>query len=140
MDILQSKSNSFTVLSLNCQSLNAKFDQLKIYLFENYNEHSIKINMLCLQETWLTADSDLSQFQIDGYNLISTGKSCSTHGGVAIYLHHKFNYNIIELTNSDLWDGQFLEVLIENEHNENKKVIVGNIYCPTGPLVENIYK
>ena len=32
INIIQSKKDTFTILSLNCQSLHAKFDLLKIYL------------------------------------------------------------------------------------------------------------
>lgn len=103
-----------------------------------YNENSPKISMICLQETWLAADSELSLLQIEGYNLISCGKSCSAHGGVAIYLHEQFKYKSIIIENSDIWDGQFLEIFIENINKETKRVLVGNVYRPPRPLVENI--
>ena len=32
VNILQSKTGIFTLLSLNCQSINAKFSELKIYI------------------------------------------------------------------------------------------------------------
>ena len=101
--ILQNKINSFTVLSLNCQALNAKHEQLKIYI-DSYNEKSTKISMICLQETWLMDGSDLSLLQIENYNLISKGKSCSAHGGVAIYLHKQFNFNVINIPDVRTWD------------------------------------
>ena len=47
---------------------------------------------MCIQETWLTDQSDVSLFKIDGYNLISQGKKCSAHGGLAIYLNDILNY------------------------------------------------
>ena len=135
--ILQNKINSFTVLSLNCQALNAKHEQLKIYI-DSYNEKSTKISMICLQETWLMDGSDLSLLQIENYNLISKGKSCSAHGGVAIYLHKQFNFNVINIPGSNIWDGQFLEIFIKSKFNETKKIIVGNIYRPPRQNTENI--
>ena len=67
------KQNDFTILSLNCQSLSAKIDGLKILV--KYVENSCKIGAICLQETWLSNDSDTSLLTIEGYNLISVGKN-----------------------------------------------------------------
>ena len=49
---LKGKNNYFTVLSLNTQSLNAKFDQLKISLYL-LQENSCHISAIRLQDTWL---------------------------------------------------------------------------------------
>ena len=135
---ISSTSNNFIVLSLNCQSLAAKFDQLQIYI-NTYNNFDYRLSAICLQETWLTADSDLSLFQIEGYNLISTGRSSSAHGGVAIYLHETLKFNLInEFISSDNWDGQFIEVLLGNDYSNVNKIIIGNLYRPPRQTVENI--
>ena len=119
--LLDSKRDAFIILSLNCQSLHAKFEYLRTYL-ESYNNY--KIGAVCLQETWLAADSDLSLLQLDGYNLISVGKSCSAHGGVAIYLHENFNFKIIDHgMSSDIWDGQIIEIFEESALVTNNKKI-----------------
>ena len=136
--LLETKSNIFSIISLNCQSLNAKFDQLKAYI-EMYNNDECKICAICLQETWLAADSDLSLLQIDGYQLISVGKSSSAHGGVAIYLHDSFSYSISQFSiDSDIFDIQLIEIPIENEYGESKTLHLGNIYRPPRPTSENI--
>ena len=75
------KQDEFCILSLNIQSLNAKFDELVILLHSLTN---CKFSAICIQETWLTDKSDLSLFKIDGYNCISQSKICSAHGGLAI--------------------------------------------------------
>jgi hypothetical protein len=138
IELLDSKTNIFTVISLNCQSLNAKFDQLTAYI-QMYNSSNSKICAICLQESWLTADSDLSLLQINGYQLISVGKSSSAHGGVAIYLHDTFSYKISDCCiDSDIFDMQFIEVLVENGHSEAKMLVLGNIYRPPRQTSENI--
>ena len=72
----------FKIMSLNCASINAKIDEIKIKLLEiQYN--GTEIHALCLQETWLSDDSDTSLLQIDGFNLIQ-GKICSAHAGLDI--------------------------------------------------------
>ena len=137
-EFISTTNDNFIVISLNCQSLAAKFDQLQIYI-NTYNDCHCRLSAICLQETWLSADSDLSLFQIEGYNLISSGKSSSAHGGVAIYLHETFKFKIIDkFISSDNWDGQFIEVLLGNNYNNVNKVIIGNLYRPPRQIVENI--
>ena len=131
--ILSDKNNNFSVLSLNCQSLNAKINELRIYL--QMFQSSIQFSAICLQETWLTTDADTTLLDIDGYTLISRGRSCSAHGGVAIYLCDRFSYKILNLLdNPDVWDGLFVEVS-SDEHT--KKIIIGNIYRPPRDILAN---
>ena len=86
MNFLTEKLNSFIIYSLNSQSLNAKYDTLKIQI-DNYNSlHDCEISAICFQGTWLTEDSDLRLLRLEGYNLIHLGKSCSAHSSLVIYL------------------------------------------------------
>ena len=126
-NLFKDKGNSFCILSLNCQSINAKFDQLNIKV-QQLKSNGYEFSAICLQETWLSSDSDTSLFKIDGYKLISQGKMCSSHGGLAIYISEKFNCSTIDLNiNSQMWEGQFIEIAnIES----NKSLIIGNVYRP----------
>ena len=134
---LEGKSSVFNLISLNCQSLKAKFDSLKYYI-ENYNNDSHKIKAICLQETWLAADSDLSMLHIPGYRLISKGRSCSAHGGVAIFLHESVKFKIIDLGyESDVCDSHFIEIHVNTSASETKVLVLGNIYRPPRQSVSN---
>ena len=73
-------SHNFRILTLNIESINAKFDELTIYI-EELSKINFKFSVICLQETWLSDDVDLSIFKIAGYDCISQGKSCSKKGG-----------------------------------------------------------
>ena len=87
------------------------------------------------KETWLTDQSDVSLFKIDDYNLISQGKICSAHGGLAIYLNVKLNYKYLTLYDkSDVFEAQFLELSGSDIH---KTVIIGNMYRPPSDLNKN---
>ena len=57
-NLFTDKADSFSILSLNCQSLNAKFEQInfKIQQLQSKGHEFIAI---CLQETWLSDDSDI---------------------------------------------------------------------------------
>ena len=80
---------------MNIQSLSAKFDDLVI-LLDQLNDDTRNIAIL-IQESWLNDDSDLSQLQIEGYSLITLGRVCSSHSGLAIYLNDIYKYSILPL-------------------------------------------
>ena len=124
-DLFLKKGNIFNILSLNCKSINAKFDQINIKLQELKN-NGYEFSTIYLQETWLSDNSDTSRFMINGYTLISQCKICTTHGGLAIYLCNKYDYNSINIyQNSQVWEGEFIEIIGKQT---DKKVILGNIY------------
>ena len=74
------------VLSMNIQSLSAKFGDLVI-LLDQLNDDTRNIAAILIQESWLNDDSDLSQLQMEGFSLITLGSVCSSHSGLAIYLN-----------------------------------------------------
>ena len=139
IQLMANKKGKITLLSLNCQSLNAKIDQLRIFL-ECLIYVSCSIDIICLQESWLHETADVSHLQLEGYTLISRGKSCSAHGGVVIYLSKKFTFHILPFqSNSNSWDGLFIEVKSKNSKSpeNDKKIVVGNIYRPPRNLTAN---
>jgi len=137
-EVMTNRHNVFTILSLNAQSLNAKIDQLKIYI-EYYSRNDIYFSAICLQETWLKDESDFSLLQIPGYSVIHKSSSCSLHGGVAIYLRDSFSYTELDLDeSSEVWDGLFIKVEINNRSNRNsKRLVLGNIYRPPRDIIDN---
>ena len=139
IEVSKSKKKVFSLITLNCQSLNAKFTELNLFLQEIINS-SCHIDALCLQETWLSDNSDTSLFDIDGYTLISKGKASSRHGGVAIYLSDNFCFKILPFeSRSNIWDGLFIEIHETVDHviGNKKKLIIGNIYRPPRNRVDN---
>ena len=118
--------NIFKVMSLNCQSLTAKIDQLKIYI-ETLKEKGCEFDAICLQETWIHESIDIDMFHLDGYHFIHKIKSCSSHGGLAIYLRDTYNYCLLNSTNNyNTWENQFIKVEIDpRTHNS---LILGNLY------------
>ena len=120
-------TKKFSVLSVNIQSINAKFDKL-LALITYLNDNNFMFSAICIQESWLKQGQDISLFQIPGYNLINQPKVCSEHGGLIIYLKREYTHNVRDLyKSSDIWEGLFIDVFHENT---NKKITIGNIYRP----------
>lgn len=85
--------NKFSLLSINIQSINPKFDKLAT-LLTMLKENNFIFSTICIQETWLTQNHDTSILNLPGYNLIHQGKICSEHGGLITYLKEDFTYSI----------------------------------------------
>ena len=107
-EMLQSSifnKNGLSILSLNCQSLHAKFDYIRL-LVDKFAANNCPPQVLCLQASWFSSDTDLSPYRIPGYHIISTGHYASNHGGLVIYVHvsEKWSYKVKNSqTESQIW-------------------------------------
>ena len=125
-DTLSDNASTFSLLSINIQSLNSKFDELQIIIDDVNSKVKNNVSAIVIQETWFSDTSDLSLFEIDGYNLINQKAVCSRHAGLCIYLHCDFNYNILPLyKESHFWEGLFIEIFSDKYCG---KIKIGNIY------------
>ena len=129
--------NRLSILSLNCQSLHAKFDYIKL-LIEKFMHNNCPLQVLCLQETWISSGTDLSPYIIPGYHLILTPHYASSHGGLLIYLSEKWDYTIKSNdTVSKLWERQIIEIFDPNKKLQ-RKIVIGNIYRPPHNSTDNL--
>ena len=123
----------FSILSTNIATINAKFNELELFVNDLF-DIGFYFSAICIQESWLGSDDDLSLFQLKDYHCISQGKSCSSKGGLIIYLHIHFDYKVIPANeNSQEWECQLVEI---RGKSLRKKVILGNIYRPPRYTVE----
>ena len=123
--LYQSKSN-LSIISLNAQSINAKFDEFLIAINEINKKKQHKISIICIQESWLSSDSDSSLFNIPNYQLVAKGTYCSNHGGLLTDVHIDFyceNITINDVTT--VWENLFIK--ITHKTSGSKTQIIGNI-------------
>ena len=52
IETLQNKKGTFTVLSVNCQSIKAKYDKI-LLLIEQLKQYDLYFSIICLQISWL---------------------------------------------------------------------------------------
>ena len=90
------KENKFNIFSLNIQSIRAKLNEFQI-LLSQLKLKNFEFSAICFQETWLMDEAYLSLLQLPCYTLISQSTICSSHGGLAIYLHDTFNYTLLPI-------------------------------------------
>ena len=80
-------NNTLSIMSLNCQSINAKFDEIQLFIDRINTSGSLGI--LCLQESWTNINKDISLFELPGYTLYHQGKQSCKHGGLLVYAHNR---------------------------------------------------
>ena len=134
MNSLKKRDRSFTTLSLNIESLRAKFTQLST-LIHTLTDNDCHLDAILIQETWLTdiqcKNETLELYNIPGYQAIPLGRQCGRKGGLMIYLNEIYSYTPRQLyTPSIHWEGLFID--ITHKHNEvlPNKIILANIYRP----------
>ena len=126
---LTSYKNGFSVLSLNAQSLAAKFDSISI-LISDLLANGYEFSVICIQETWISKEKDTSLFCLPNYYFEHTPARTSLHGGAALYINKKYSYTITDnFSTSETFDGILAEI---SGHNLLKPVTIMNIYKPPG--------
>ena len=118
---------NFNMLSLNTQSINAKFNAFVAFL-EIVKQQNVHFHAICIQETWLSENSDLSLLQLNGFTCFSQGRQCSSHGGMITYIDTNINASVINMGITSLV-GKGLFVKIQGMEN-TKDIIIGNICRP----------
>ena len=63
-NLYESKSN-LSILSINPQSINAKFDEFKIAIEQLSYKHPVHI--ICVQETWIDSNCNTCIFELPNY-------------------------------------------------------------------------
>ena len=112
-NVLHNANSKISMLSLNCQSINAKFDKLKIFLCDVNKDHPISV--ICIQESWGHEEMEMSYFSPSNYSMVYKNRRLSTHGGLILYIHDDFAFK--ELNNeiaisheSNLFESSFIEL------------------------------
>ena len=100
----------FGVLSLNAQSIQAKFSNLEAFIALMHSQ-DIHFPVICIQETWLNDNSRLPLVSLNGYQTFHSNASSSTHGGLITYVDEKYDVSVIKkIEMSTIWDGLFLKL------------------------------
>ena len=122
-------NNHFSILSLNCQSINAKFDNISILIETLRKESGFFFGVICIQETWLSKHSvDADTFSIPNYKKpLDLPASCSKHGGLICYVHESLQAEIVKVSEkSQLFEG----IVIEISGRGINPTLIANFYRP----------
>ncbi len=106
---LQRFKKGLTIGTLNINRLHPKLVQLSALL------HLMKINILAVNETWLSDSIDCGEMKVPGYQILRQDRTMSNNaknktsgGGVALYINADINFtHMLDLNNPNLeldWD------------------------------------
>ena len=117
------KSKGIRLAHINLRSLPQKLDQLRCLL------HDKPIDILSVNETFLTSDITDDDLCISGYCIYRKDRGSRHCGGVALYIND--NFNCIPLNSNDIPNADRVECLwLQITRNKRKPVVVGTMYRP----------
>ena len=123
--LAKEKKNSFSILSTNIQSVNAKFSEIEAFI-EEISTVNFKFSIICFQETWIDESEDISLFHLQGYDCISQGKTCTSKGGLIIYVDDQYKSKVtFNLNTYEHWEGLMVKV---QGNSLSKTFTNGNIH------------
>ena len=122
-------SKSISLLSLNIQSLPAKFSEFNSFVSE-LMQSKFTFDFIALQEIWSLNDPDI--YNLTEYHpIVHKSRPARNGGGVGFYI--KKCWNFIVLNNlSYIIDGVF-ESLVISVNIGTKKMFIASIYRPNTP-------
>ena len=131
-------NGKLSILNLNCQCINSKFDKIKLFL-ACINNNDMPVSVITLQETWADNEIEMNYFNLPNYTMVYDNSRLSKHGGLITYIHDSFSFerlsDVVYNQNSTVYESMFLK--IHNKTSEFTKYIIGNIYRrPSSILAE----
>ena len=90
LDVLKHFNNKLSMISLNCQCINAKFDKFKLFVTE-MNTHET-ISVICIQETWRHNGMDMDSFSLPNYTLVNGNRRLNSLRSVQISILEAKHY------------------------------------------------
>ena len=128
-----------SILNLNCQCVNSKFDKIKLFL-EGINNNSMPVSVITLQETWADNETEMNFFNLTNYTMVYDDSRLSKHGGLVTYIHNTFTFerlsDDIYNQNSTVYESMFLK--IHNKSSKFIKYIIGNIYRRPSSTIDEL--
>ena len=125
INFLNRNKDFITVLSLNIESINAKFDELNYSLKNLKNQKLISVSYVFKK---LSETCCLEQLALCNYKMTVqySNPHCTIKGGLVTYVRNNLNVNNIEHVANNTWEGTFIDI-----RDEYKTCLtVGNIYRP----------
>ena len=101
----------------------------------------MNFDIIAISETWLNSDSNLSLFQIPGYDLCHIDRNDKRGGGVALYVKNCYNYKVSDQMSFAIKDNLeciTIEVIFEAKKNIMVSCIYNQPASDTNTLIQTI--
>ena len=138
-ECISRSKGALRMLNLNCAGLNAKFDNLKIFLAE-CNNNLLPLHVITLQETHINSNADVQYFELPAYTLVYDLARINSFGGVAIYVHDSFSFTRLDIDkfkqDSSVYESMYLEIY--NKDASFHKYVIGSVYRRPSDLLDDL--
>ena len=129
------------MLNLNCAGLNAKFDNLKIFLAE-CNNNLLPLYVITLQQdTHINSNADVQYFELPGYTLVYDLARINSFGGVAVYVHDSFSFTRLDIDtfkqDSSVYESMYLEIYNKDASFHKFSFHIGSVYRRPSDLLDD---
>lgn len=132
---LTEDSDGFSIFSINCQSLNAHWDDLNDLLCTLVSD-KFQFDIIGLSETFKISPN--IDYGVDGYHkpiFKTRGDGDDCHGGVGLYIKDTVQFNV--RNDISVFIPHVIETLFVEVQTNGKTIVVGIIYRPnTAPRAD----
>jgi hypothetical protein len=115
--------NKPLILSMNIQSLNSKFNELKLFLAD-FEKNGVNIVAVALQEIWQIQHDDL--IQIPNYNFVYLQRNGMKGGGVGFYIKNDVKFKKIDRLSE--MQNRVFECLTVEVNIDGKRLLLSSLY------------
>ena len=105
--------NSINILSLNTNSIGKKIETIKLQMAKLKEDHNFLVHIAAFQECWLENENQISQLNMDNYQMYYQLSKVGKSGGLVIYIHESLEAEEIPFfkdSPSKLWEGQTIKI------------------------------
>jgi hypothetical protein len=122
-----SNKQNFSIMSLNIQSLPAKFNEFEEFM-QQLSSKNCNFDVICLQELWRLNNPDM--YQLENYHeLIFKSRELNVQGGgVGFYIKNSVKFKI--LNDISIFVDKVIETFFIEIELHKQKFIIGSVYRP----------
>ena len=127
LNLNELKQGKLNIMSLNIQSLPAKFNEFS-ELIQEFRLCNTCPDVVCLQETWNVIDT--SMFPLVNFHPLETNlRQNARGGGVGLFINLELSYKVLK--QFSIFSERIFECLfVEITTCDNKQIVVGTVYRP----------
>lgn len=122
--------HGMSVIHFNSRSLYANFQNIKEYI----SQLKKPFGVIAISETWISEGKGVN-FEMDGYDFNYISRENRKGGGVALYVHSRFDYRVVDNLTSII-DNVMECITVEISLEKKKNVMVSCVYRPPGSDIE----
>ena len=118
----------FCILSVNIQSIRAKFDAFSVFI-QSLANIDFYFSVICIQESWISSEVSCDVvYEIPGYKTFTLPSTCSAHAGLITYVLDTYNCTTLNCyQSSTTWE---CLPLVLSSGGLKRNVTILNTYRP----------